>query len=251
MYLSVPKYIGSCCKNSFIIVDLRSGDIERSEKVSYATATAKEFNVDSCLYILNSEIATIRLEIFERDGSQSDTCGNGMLLVTHFLEIKEGTIETGGGIFKTTCDADTVTVVMGTQFVKVASVPQDTSFLYIKSGEPHVVTLSESIESIDLTELGRKFQLYFPKGVNVNILEKIDSNTYKIKTFERGVLNVTASCGTGSLSSYTATNFINGEMNQGVVEFKCTGGSHWVSREGRRLKLQTLRSFCVIDSLHT
>jgi diaminopimelate epimerase len=250
MNTTIPVYIGSSCENSFVIVDLRTASLKRSEKISLAIESIDQYDVDSCLFVHSSKVADVKMEIFERDGTQSDTCGNGMLLITHFLEIKNGKIETNGGIFDANCEKESVSVHMGVRSVKVAGFPHDTNFFYIQSGEPHVVSLVESIDDVDLKKIGEEFQIHFPNGINVNLLEKMDSCSYKIRTYERGVLNITKSCGTGSLSSYTATSFINGELNTGMLEFKSKGGSHWVSREGGQLKLQTLRQFCVINSLH-
>ncbi len=246
-----PKiYLASCCGNSFILVDDRLSALSREQKTEIAIRLLKEFDRDSALFILPSTVADVQMEIFERDGSQSDTCGNGMMLIAHFLEITEGNIETLGGIFKVTCTAEVVAVTMGVRSVKVSSFEHDHSFLYVQSGEPHLVHVVDDIDSVDLTKIGEAYQPYFLHGINVNILERVSKSTYRIRTYERGVFNITQSCGTGSLSSFTATSFINGESHAGVVEFKSTGGSHWVSREGEKLKLQTLRSFCVINPLH-
>jgi diaminopimelate epimerase len=250
MDTEISIYLGSSCGNTFVIADLRSKGLKRAEKISFAVQATAQYAVDSCLFIQKSEVADIEMEIFEQDGTQSNTCGNGMLLITHFLEINDGRIETKGGIFKVHCDNERVSVLLGVRSVKVAGFPHDTNFLYIQSGEPHIVSLVENINDIDLIQKGSELQKHFKGGVNVNLLESVDGRTYKIKTFERGVLNITKSCGTGSLSSYTATSFINGELNTGVLEFKSSGGSHWVSRVDGDLQLQTLRKFCVINFLH-
>lgn len=44
----------------------------------------------------------------------------------------------------------------------------------------------------------------FPRGVNVNMVDRISDSTWRIATFERGVEAITGACGTGAIASAIA-----------------------------------------------
>ena len=243
-------YLGNCCENSFILVDLRNSEMERTEKVLFAKEMIPRFDVDSALFLTTSKIADIHVEIFEQDGSQSDACGNGMLLISHLLNIGSGVIETKAGIFNFRCTDEKVSVILKLRNVKVEGVPRDHHFLFVRSGEPHLVAIVDNIQDIDLTKMGEDLQKDYRDGINVNIIQKVNDSKYFIKTYERGLFDITQSCGTGTLSSYTAVKFFTDKKQAEVVEFVSTGGTHWVSEKDGGLELETLRKFCKIIPLN-
>ena len=64
---------------------------------------------------------------------------------------------------------------------------------------------------------------YKKEGVNVNFIEKISDDQFKIRTYERGVENETLACGTGSTASAICMNFL-GRTKSGKITMKCRGG---------------------------
>jgi diaminopimelate epimerase len=71
------------------------------------------------------------------------------------------------------------------------------------TGVPHAVIPVPSVDAIDIAAAapGIRNHPTFQKGANVNFVEKIDENSIRIRTFERGVEGETLSCGTGATAS--------------------------------------------------
>ncbi|MDG2500329.1 MAG: diaminopimelate epimerase, partial [Flavobacteriaceae bacterium] len=57
----------------------------------------------------------------------------------------------------------------------------------------------------------------------VNFIEKISNESFKIRTYERGVENETLACGTGSTASAICMNYL-GKSQSNNITMKCKGG---------------------------
>ena len=55
------------------------------------------------------------------------------------------------------------------------------------------------------------------------IIEKISNESFKIRTYERGVENETLACGTGSTASAICMNYL-GKSQSNNITMKCRGG---------------------------
>lgn len=240
-------YIGNCCQNKFIIVDCRNVDFDSIVKSDFAIRNIEKFNVDSVLYIKKSKKCDAFMEIFEKDGSQSDSCGNGLLLISHILGIKNGKIETKSGFVDIQAEVDKRAVLMNYEISNLKYVGNN-SFL-VRVGEPHlVVILEKDIKHFDLKKLGEISQKKFKDGVNVDVIQKEVDCKYFIRTYERGVFDETKSCGTGSLSSYLAVCHFQ-SSNIGEIEFESNGGIHNVSYDGIKLKLEVKNKFIEFNKI--
>src|SRR5258708_881670 len=79
---------------------------------------------------------------------------------------------------------------------------------FLNSGVPHLVTFIDDIDALNILEIGsyfRNHEKFAPHGANVNF---IDINSFKIRTFERGVEAETLACGTGATASAYAMHKI-------------------------------------------
>lgn len=241
---------GNCCGNTFILVMVpKNHKTYWEEKSAFAQKYIPIFKVDSVLFISESDYADINMEIFESNGSQSDTCGNGMLLLTHLLDKEQSTIETRAGIFEGETTVEKTTIHLPLKRVKIEGVPDHASYIFVKSGEPHLVQIVDDIDDNELMHDGNFFQQKFQAGVNVNKIKKVEDNIFEIRTFERGVNSTTDSCGTGTLSSFTALGYFFDKSFKEVVEFRSRGGTHWVTKNNGSIKLETLRSFCQVTNI--
>ncbi|MFZ3043543.1 MAG: diaminopimelate epimerase [Minisyncoccia bacterium] len=245
------QYIGSCCGNSFVILDCRDNRLSRKDKIKFAKKNIPKYKVDSALFLGKSKKADVHMEIFEKDGSQSESCGNGMLLISNFLGLHKGSIETKAGIMGIRGDVKRQAILMNIKLsnAKKKKVDDKKDCFFVKSGEPHMICFVDNVGKVNLDKLGKDIQEKYPKGINMDVLQKKDGTHYLIRTYERGVLAETESCGTGSLSAFGAISQFDGKIHKEPIEFKSVGGRHWVSVNKNMLRLETLKKFCKIKPL--
>lgn len=80
----------------------------------------------------------------------------------------------------------------------------DTQWYFSQTGEPHLITFAAlSTDSLILQgmSLNNSYRHLFPGGISLNLVHIIDKGILSVTTFERGVLRITASCGSGSTSA--------------------------------------------------
>jgi len=105
------------------------------------------------------------------------------------------------------------------------------SHLFLNSGSPHHVSFVPDVESVDIKNEGAKIRYgapYFKEGTNVNFVTQINPNTFKVRTYERGVENETLSCGTGVTAVAIAAHKL-GKTQNNSVKLKTKGGDLNVS----------------------
>jgi diaminopimelate epimerase len=240
------RYIGSCCGNSFVIMDCRDIKLSNKFKAGFAMENIVKYNVDSALFVEESRRMNVFMKIFEKDGSESESCGNGTILIAHMLDLKEGKVEMKDNAAIIRGDSKKQSILMSIKFSDATKIEGKKNCLFVKIGEPHIICLVDDLKKFDLVKTGKEMQKNYSGGVNVDAIQKINDSCYRIRTYERGVFAETKSCGTGSLSSYIAISHFDNKLCEESVEFRSAGGSHWVSREKNMLKLETLKKFCKI-----
>lgn len=102
----------------------------------------------------------------------------------------------------------------------------DTPWYFTQTGEPHLVTFS-SLSTTELKEQGMALNTHyrssFPLGISLNVVSIIDNRSCEVTTFERGVLRITASCGSGSTSSAVLA-FHLGKLSHQLLHIVTSGG---------------------------
>ena len=77
----------------------------------------------------------------------------------------------------------------------------------INTGVPHAVTEVRNLDAFThstLKELGstiRHHKYFEPAGANVDFIEVVSPSILKVKTYERGVEDITYACGTGVVAA--------------------------------------------------
>lgn len=241
------KYIGSCCGNKFVIVDCRNIEMDARLKADVAARSIVKTGVDSALFIEKSENHDLSMRIYERDGSESESCGNGVILIAHLLNLSTETVEMSNNTATIDRCSERLAILMSATSSCVEEIEADKHSLFVKLGEPHIVYFSDDLEHFDLVGAGIELQRKYPKGINVDVIQRQNDDQFLIRTFERGVLAETKSCGTGSLSAYAAISHLNGRHQERPIEFLSSGGSHWVSKKNEMFRLETLAKYCIAE----
>ena len=95
------------------------------------------------------------------------------------------------------------------------------------------MAFADQIDALDVYSMGKMIRndaQYVPEGTNVNFVQQLTSNTFKIRTYERGVENETLACGTGAVAAALAAYRL-GLTHQHEVEIQAVGGMLTVSFE--------------------
>ena len=186
---------------------------------------------DGLMIAMPSKVADIRMDYWNSDGSIAPMCGNGMrCFVKYVLSSKRITkpsfiVETLAGLIAVQYHQQTDTVsitmtkpilelqtsdVLQPGLVKNKHFEWDNQVALVSCvflGTLHAVVVVEPQQ----TPLFTRFAEYvgshpfFPKGINVNLVEVLNKSTIQVTTFERGA-GWTLSCGTGASASAYLTH---------------------------------------------
>lgn len=222
------------CGNDYIYINCFEETVESPEKLAVRLSD-RHFGIgaDGVILILPSETADARMRMFNADGSEGKMCGNGIRCVAKYVydhgiaQKSPLTIETLSGIKTlelTVRDGLAVCakVDMGRPALSPAEIPvrlggetvigRETeiagdrySITCVSMGNPHAVIFCPEIDSLQLTELGPKFENapLFPEKVNTEFIEIMDAHTFRMRVWERGS-GETLACGTGACASVVA-----------------------------------------------
>ena len=232
--------------NDYIFINCTKGyeKIENPEELSRKLSNP-HFGIggDGIILICNSNIADFKMRIFNKDGSESEICGNGIRCVGKYVydfgltKKEEITIETLAGIknLKLNIDKGKVTSVkvdMGEPILEPNKIPiicdNDKNkvelnlfgdvfiFHCVSMGNPHAITLINDIEKFDVVKYGKivESDKHFPNKTNVEFVQVLDKNTIKMRVYERGS-GETLACGSGSCASVVSC-VINGLTERNV-----------------------------------
>lgn len=207
--------------NDFVVVDNRQGLIPENEVGAFTRAICRPhlgLGADGVVLIYEAqESADFRWRYINADGSDGDLCGNGAMCGARFavdagIAPAECTFETPAGLIRATVHDGgprvTVQVVDARVIGEGLALDDDpavTAFDHVMVGVPHVVAMTSDADAkADLDAWGRRIRYHEavgPAGANVNLVHRIDENTIRMRTYERGVEAETLACGTGSVAS--------------------------------------------------
>ncbi|MCI5145328.1 MAG: diaminopimelate epimerase [Candidatus Electrothrix sp. AR3] len=199
--------------NDFIVIDHRKPIIAAGSMPEFATQVCRRkfsTGADGLILIENSDQADFKWLFFNADGSVAEMCGNGARCAARFAFLQGITkekmrFETLAGIIEAEVSGLDVSVKMtkphDLQLNQTISLEATELELHsIDTGVPHAVVFVDDIENTDVRALGsaiRHHQAFLPAGTNVNFVQK-QENSFKVRTYERGVEDETLACGTGA-----------------------------------------------------
>ncbi len=172
-------------------------------------------------------------------------CGNGGRCVVAFARqleiIKENCSFTAiDGLHKATISPEGI---VNLQMNDVDKIEKHRKYVILNTGSPHHVELRKDIDNIDIKKEGAKIRYaHSIEGINVNFVEEINENTFKIRTYERGVEDETYSCGTGATAVAIAMHKL-GKTQQNSVNLQTKGGDLQINFEVKNKLLGLKKSY--------
>ncbi|HSP11212.1 MAG TPA: diaminopimelate epimerase [Salegentibacter sp.] len=234
MTLNFYKYQGT--GNDFIIIDNRTEFFSKNNTKLVNFLCDRKFGIgaDGLMLLEKPEVEgdDFKMVYFNADGNESSMCGNGGRCLVAFakhLRIIEAKANFTAidGPHKATIQNGLVSL----QMQDVKSIRKEGKDLFLDTGSPHHVEFTKAVDALDVKKQGaaiRFNQRYKEKGTNVNFVEQLSANEYKVRTYERGVEDETLSCGTGVTAvaiAASASNRADGEL----VKLHTPGGELSVS----------------------
>jgi diaminopimelate epimerase len=229
--------------NDFVIFDAREEPLAMDEPLARAVSDRKTgVGCDQLIVLEKSNVADLRMRIWNHDGIEVESCGNASRCVVALTHAKA--IETGGGLVTGAEDGTDVEVSLGAPHFEWDQVPVTYAMptnpmpmawgelhnpVALSVGNPHVVFFVENADGIDLDELGPRIEHdpVFPDRINVNVAE-VHPDGIRLRTWERGA-GITRACGTGA--SATAVAAILTKRVQSPVKVTMRGGSLTIAWE--------------------
>ncbi len=200
---------------------------------------------DGIILILPSETAAFRMRIFNADGSEAETCGNGIRCFAKYVYERgmthetEFVIDTLGGPNRVTLNTEGGRVVsvrsnMGRPRFDRAEIPMEGPSgrvieepLALENGEtlritcanignPHAAAFVDDATLVDLAAVGPKVERHprFPQRTNVEFVTVLDRGNIVMRIWERGS-GVTMASGSGSCGAALAS-MITGRVDRRV-----------------------------------
>ena len=211
--------------NDFILVENLHGELTQQLSKLARTLCDRRMSIgaDGLMAIVPAKAdADFGMLFFNCDGTLGEMCGNGARCICRYgyetgLAGETQTVETTAGLVTgTRIDAKNYRIrlpdPMNLQYLALDVDGKKVGCMYLELGNPgipHAVVQYPGLREADeqaLFEFGRKLRYHpaFPKGANVNFLEKTGENRFYERTWERGVEDFTYACGTGTGASVYA-----------------------------------------------
>jgi len=197
MNLTFYKYQGT--GNDFVMIDNRNLGFKQNNIALINHLCDRRFGIgaDGLILLNPSDTYDFTMVYYNADGNESTMCGNGgrcLVAFAHDLGVieKNTTFDAVDGVHHATIENGLVNL----QMIDVTDISISENSAFLDTGSPHHVELVENIGSYDVFNQGKRAP-YFKEGANVNFAEAIAPNTFRVRTYERGVEDETLACGTG------------------------------------------------------
>lgn len=234
--------------NDYVYVNCFEEQVVNPEQVAIKVSN-RNFGIgsDGLILIMPSQVADVRMRMFNSDGSESEMCGNGIRCVAKYaydhgiVNKKEITAETGAGVLTLQLVTDgankveKVRVNMGKPRLGRAEIPmlgaageqvvsQPLNILHTtfhitcaSMGNPHCVIFVDDVEKFQVEKYGPLIENHelFPRRTNVEFVQVISRTEVRQRTWERGA-GETLACGTGA-SAVCVAGALNGLTEKKIL----------------------------------
>jgi diaminopimelate epimerase len=251
----IPFHNYAAYGNNFIFIDeIEEQVLSEAAKPEFARrVTNQNFGIgaDAMIVLQPSQDADYAFRIFEPNGTESLSCGNGLLCAAHHLNLAYG-IEMAILVTKSSRWVTVGVLDEGYQVEigpaspmpreLVNAVPEklddmiaiqhmDDTLSYVKywpytgflvyTGEPHLIFFLDpgnpALHEIGKVLNNRPLDGPFPFGINVSFARVLDKNTIEYRVFERGIRKETMACGTGAVAIAAVAHQLE-EVDSSVVK---------------------------------
>ncbi|WP_425500406.1 diaminopimelate epimerase [Piscibacillus halophilus] len=236
--------------NSYIYIDGFQVELEEDRLPELAKAVSSVYTgigSDGLILVLPSDVADVRMRIFNKDGSEAMNCGNGLRCVAKlaydrgYVDQTEFTVEAKSGVVNAAVEVNhdtvhNVTIDMGQPILERGQIPMVTltgdeqdhviqepflvgeENLYataVSMGNPHVVFYVDDIADAPIDTVGPSVtnDQRFPEGVNVEFVEVLNDQEINFRVWERGS-GITQACGTGACAA-VVSSVLNKRVKRG------------------------------------
>ena len=222
------------CGNDYIFLENFDGRITCPESLC-VTFCHRHYGVgaDGIILMERSEIADVKMRMFNSDGSEGKMAGNALrclgkyLYDNGFVNRETVAVETGSGVrtvtlYTTNGKVTSASVDMGKAAldasglkfpiaepqvvdypVRIAGRPYNITC--VDMGNPHCVVFCDRVDAVDIDFIGPRFEHapYFPERINTEFIRVVNPSTIKMRVWERGS-GETMACGTGACAAVVA-----------------------------------------------
>jgi len=213
MQIDFYKYQGA--GNDFVIVDNRNNLFPKEDHQRIQTICDRKFGIgaDGLMLLEDADHVDFKMTYYNADGKVGSMCGNGGRCMVAFAKSlglfeQKTSFEALGEIYSASVTGDVVHLKM----MDVNEIEVHPDHVFLDTGSPHHISFSDDLSQVDVYKQGREIRYgapYYEVGSNVNFVEKINENTFKVRTYERGVEDETLSCGTGVTAAALASFHVN------------------------------------------
>jgi len=241
----VPFFKMSGSGNDFVVLDGRVSPVTDWTPHAIREACDRRMGIGADgLVVLTPEPGDrVRMDFWNCDGSRADMCGNAALCSTRLaarlgMAGKDGVqLVTRAGTFpaRALATRDQAELYLP-DFELPATVPGlapgegESELTLATVGVPHLAVVVAHLERPDLMDRGRELRHHpaiGPAGANINFLTPTPGgdDSWRLRTYERGVEGETLACGTGAVAAAVSL------ARQGLANLPVT----IVTRSGRPL----------------
>jgi len=209
--------------NDFIILDDR--DASFPQDVSLISRIChRKFGIgaDGVILLQSSKKSDFKMRIFNSDGNEAESCGNGICCLAKFIKDqnltpnKDISLELIDSIVEIFYREGNTLVQMDSpkdfKFNQVIDVNKEKLvYHFVNTGVPHFVSFVKDLKQINLMQVGsyiRNHTEFMPNGTNVNFAVLNEGQEITVRTYERGVEGETLACGTGACAVALIASFV-------------------------------------------
>jgi len=228
MQFTFYKYQGT--GNDFIMLDNRLLTFPKKDTQLIEQLCDRRFGIgaDGLILLESHTNYDFKMVYFNSDGNESSMCGNGGRCLVAFAK-QLGIIEASAefeavdGYHYAEISTDEL---VSLQMKEVDNIKVHQNYSFLNTGSPHHVQIVSDLKTLDVKLEGSKIrysELYGADGSNVNFVHQIDSKTFSVRTYERGVEDETLSCGTGATAVAIAMHHV-GKTKSNSIDLQVEGG---------------------------